>query len=123
VKHEPPNAFHATPRGSRKVATEAELRARLYAELDPLGQAREDSLRHDDDPHGLAGHYADRIVNARGRELGIVRSDVLSAVQQELDEAGYLVDAVEVTEPGQLVEQIGLQAERAQIEQIGRAHV
>ena len=117
MKHEPPNAFHATPRGSRKVATEAELRAKFYAELDPLGQAREDSLRHGDDPHGLAVHFADRIVNVRGRDLGIVRSDVLSAVDQELDEAGYLVPVVEATEPSQLAEQIALQADRAQIEQ------
>jgi hypothetical protein len=123
MRHEPAASFHGTPRGSRKVATEAEIRAKVYTELDPLGQAREDSLRHDDDPNGLAAHFAERIVNVRGRELGIVRSDVLSAVQQELDEAGLLVDAVEIAEPGQLVKHIELQAERAQIEQRKHAEV
>lgn len=121
MKHEPPNAFHATPRGSRRVSSEPQLRAKLVTELDPLEQAREDSLRTNDDPHGLAGHFAERIVNARSRELGIVRSDVLSAVDRELDEAGMLLPAVELTEPGQLAEQVALRAERAEVEQNGNA--
>lgn len=88
--HPSSNEFHAIPRRSARGTTASEIEARLRKQFRPAEQARNDALRHIDDPRDIVSDMRERVDLSRATECAILSNEVRASVTQNAEAAGSL---------------------------------